>query len=129
MGLPPKRVLFVKLAKKFFKYIVPAEEEEGSSAQGALYACWNKYGYMSEKCTKYVEMMHKEEQQKLKEKQKFDEANKKTYQFAMHMMLPPRDKYWLKGRHGPPQDQYMNKIRLGEKLGKGFDKPKKNKNK
>jgi hypothetical protein len=54
MGNPPKRIIFTKLIRRYFKKRGDIHSEEASKMKNELINCWEKFGVDHPKCVHLI---------------------------------------------------------------------------
>jgi hypothetical protein len=54
MGNPPKRIVFTKLIRRYFRKMGNVHSEEAHKMKGELIKCWETFGVDHPKCTHLV---------------------------------------------------------------------------
>jgi hypothetical protein len=59
MGNPPKRIVYRKLIRRFFKKSGNIHSEEAAKLKGELVSCWEKFGVDHPKCVHLIPKLDK----------------------------------------------------------------------
>ena len=73
MGNPPKRIVFTKLIRRYFKKRGDIHSEEGAKMKSELINCWERFGPDHPKCVHLIPAFDKGWALDLNAKQKYEQ--------------------------------------------------------
>jgi hypothetical protein len=99
MGNPPKRVVYQKLIRRYFKKRANIFSEEAQKLKNELIKCWEQYGVDHPKCVHLVPKMDKGWAIDLITKQKYQQQVAQYPSHFENLLAPTLDHMYFKGQH------------------------------
>ncbi len=98
MGNPPKRVVYQKLFRRYFKKRGNVFSEEAMKLKSEMIKCWEQYGVDHPKCEHLIPKYDKAWAIDLITKQKYQQQVASYPQHFENMMAPELDHMYYKGQ-------------------------------
>ena len=98
MGTPPKRVVYRKLFRRYFKKRTNIFSEEGMVYKHDLIKCWETYGVDHPKCAHLIPNYDKAWALDLLTKQKYQQQVASYPAHFENLLVPEIDKMYFKGQ-------------------------------
>ena len=98
MGNPPKRVVYQKLIRRYFKRTGDIKTDMAAQTRNELYACWDRFGIDHPKCAHLVAGFDKGWAVEMSNRERFYEQVKLYPSHFNKMLAPLPDKMMFKGR-------------------------------
>ena len=99
MGNPPKRVVYQKLIRRYFKRSGEIKSEQAATYRTELYKCWERYGIDHPKCEHLVANFDRGWAIEMSNRERFYDQVKLYPAHFNSMVAPQPDKMYFKGRN------------------------------
>ena len=73
MGNPPKRVVYQKLIRRYFKKTGEIKSEQAAGMRAEMYQCWEKFGISHPKCDHLIPKFDRGWAIEMSNREKFNE--------------------------------------------------------
>ena len=98
MGQPPKRVIYQKLIRRYFKRTGEIKSEEAAGLRNELYQCWEKFGIDHVKCLHLVPGFDRGWAVEVGNRERFYDQVKLYPSHFNNMLAPKPDHMYFQGR-------------------------------